>query len=141
MSTQFTREQLLRKEKLETQRVDLGEEGHVFVRQMTGRERDRFEQSLMRSEQMPDGTTKLVQSLEDFRAKLAVNTVCDEQGNNLFEPEDYEMLSRNMSAARLELIINAAQEMNRISQKDRENLVKNSETAPNDDFISGSAEN
>lgn len=141
MSTQFTREQLLRKEKLETRRVDLGEEGHVFVRQMTGRERDRFEQSLMRSEQMPDGTTKLVQSLEDFRAKLAVNTVCDEQGNNLFEPEDYEMLSRNMSAARLELIINAAQEMNRISQKDRENLVKNSETAPNDDFISGSAEN
>lgn len=141
MSTQFTREQLLRKEKLETRRVDLGEEGHVFVRQMTGRERDRFEQSLMCSEQMPDGTTKLVQRLEDFRAKLAVNTVCDEQGNNLFEPEDYEMLSRNMSAARLELIINAAQEMNRISQKDRENLVKNSETAPNDDFISGSAEN
>ena len=127
--TVLTREGLLVKEELTTQKVELGKDICVYVRQMTGRERDRFEQSLFKEAKDAKGNVELVRSLEDFRAKLAVNTVCDEKGENLLQPGDVVTLSKHMSAAKLELIINAAQKLNRISQEDKENLVKNSEAA------------
>lgn len=119
------REKLLTKEELKVEKVFLNKKDFVFVRQMTGRERDRFEQSLMREVKDDKGNVDYERSLEDFRAKLAVNTLCDENGNNLLNPEDYPTLSQNMSARTLELIINAAQKLNRISEADREGLVKN----------------
>ena len=136
----LNRDILLKKEVLKIKKVDLGDEEFVFVRQMTGRERDRFEQSLMYEKRDKRGNITFERSLEDFRAKLAVHTVCDEAGNNLLQPEDYPTLSQNMSAARLELIVNEAQELNRISAVDRENLIKNSEAAQSGDSISDSVE-
>jgi hypothetical protein len=129
----LTREQLLIKEELKKEKVDLGNDTFIYVRQMTGRERDRFEQSLMRERKGKGGIVDFERSLEDFRAKLGVNTICDENGNNILRPEDYPVLSQNMSAAKLELIINKAQELNRITETDKENLLKNSEAAPTDD--------
>lgn len=122
----LTREMLLQKQVLKIERVDLGDDEFTFVRQMTGRERDRFEQSLTKEVKRPNGKVEFERALEDFRAKLAVNTVCDEEGNNLLRPQDYPVLSQNMSAERLERIVNKAQELNRISEEDKENLVKNS---------------
>lgn len=122
----LNRADLLRKEELKTEKVDLTDGEFVFVRQMTGRERDRFEQSLRKEVKTKEGID-FETSMEDFRAKLAVNTLCDEEGNNLLQPEDYDLLSQNMSAARLEEIINKAQELNKISNKDKDALVKNSE--------------
>jgi hypothetical protein len=130
MALLLKRNQLLTKEELKIEKVDLGKDEFVYVRQMTGRERDRFEQSLMKEVKQADGEVNYERSLEDFRAKLAVNTICDEKGNNLLEPDDYPTLSKHMSAARLELIVNKSQDLNRISQKDKENLVKNSDGAP-----------
>lgn len=118
------REDLLKKEELKTVKVDLGKGDFVYVRQMTGRERDRFEQSLLKQVNKK-GQIVYEQSLEDFRAKLAVNTICDSEGNNLLNPEDYGTLSQHMSAARLERIVEVAQELNKITDKDKENLVKN----------------
>lgn len=135
----LTREQLLKKDILKVERVDLSAEEHIFVRQMTGRERDRFEQSLIKEVTNKKGRITYQRSLDDFRAKLAVNTVCDDKGNNLFEPTDYGTLSMNMSAAKLELIVNKAQELNKISEEDKEGLVKNSESDLSDDSISDSA--
>lgn len=125
----LTRNDLLKKEDLKIERVEMGGGDYTFVRQMTGRERDRFEQSLLVEKKEKSGAITFERSLEDFRAKLAVQTVCDEQGTNVFESNDYETLSQNMSAARLELIVNAAQRLNRISEADKENLIKNSEGA------------
>lgn len=119
------REKLLTKEELKVEQVFLNGEDFIYVRQMTGRERDRFEQSLMREVKDEKGNVDYERSLEDFRAKLAVQTVCDEEGNNILNPEDYPALSQNMSAKTLELIINTAQKLNRISDSDREGLVKN----------------
>lgn len=134
------RDQLLKKEDLKIEQVMLDGDDFVFVRQMTGRERDRFEQSLVREVKDEDGNIKdYERSLEDFRAKLAVNTLCDEQGKNLLRPEDYAILSQHMSAARLERIINVAQKLNRISEKDKDALVKNSEGGPAADSVSDSA--
>lgn len=137
----LTRESLLRKEKLRKEKVELGRGEFVFVRQMTGRERDRFEQSLLKEVMDTKGQFEFKRSLDDFRAKLAVYTICDEEGNNLLRPEDVPILSQNMSAARLELIVNKAQELNRISEGDRENLIKNSEAVQSANSTSDSVEN
>jgi len=115
---------LLKKEDLTIEKVNLGKDEYVFVRQMTGRERDRFEQSLIKeNKNAPGGYDK---ALDDFRAKLAVCTVCDGAGKLLLGPLDYSLLSQNMSAARLEKIVNKAQKLNAITEVDKEELVKNS---------------
>lgn len=137
----LNREELLSKQKLEIRRVDLGTEGSVFVRQMSGRERDSFEQSIIRTSTGPDGELVMERNLEDFRAKLAVRTICDEEGNLLLREQDAATLSMNMPASQLELIVNAAQELNGITKKDRENLVKNSEPGQSGNSTSDSAGN
>lgn len=136
----LTRNELLIKEVLKKEKVDLGDDKFVYVRQMTGRERDRFEQSLLKEKKGKGGAVDYERSMEDFRAKLAVNTVCDEEGNNILKPEDYPTLSQNMSAAKLEAIINKAQELNRITEQDKEGLLKNSAGAQSADSTSDSQE-
>lgn len=137
----LSRDELLRKRKLEVRRVDLGPGESVYVRQMCGRERDSFEQSIIRTTTGPDGELVMERSLEDFRAKLAVRTICDEEGNLLLKEEDVEALSTRMPAAQLEMIVNAAQELNGITRKDRENLVKNLEPGQSGNSTSDSAGN
>jgi len=135
----LSRNALLAKEELEKVRVDLGGGNSVYVRQMTGHERDNFEQSLLKEVKDNKGAVTYERSLGDLRAKLAVVTVCDEEGKLVFLPEDYTLLSRNMSAAKLEKIVNAAQKLNAISEEDKEALVKNSVAVPdgnsNSDFV------
>lgn len=136
------RKKLLAKEELEIVKVSLNKNDFVFVRQMTGRERDRWEQSLRTK--LRDKKGKVIDyqmNLDDFRAKLAVKTVCGEKGTLLLEDGDYEKLSQNISAATLEKIINAAQEINKISEEDKDALVKNLEGAQSADSTSDSAEN
>jgi len=121
------RKKLLEKEKLEVVQVDLGNEEFVFVRQMTGRERDRWEQSLIKEIKDEEGNVERYQrSMDDFRAKLVVNCVCNDKGENLLQHEDFELLSQNMSARKLEKIVNVAQKLNKISEEDKEALIKNS---------------
>jgi len=109
---------------------------------MTGHERDVFEQSLVKKIRDKKGVvTSYEQATEDFRAKLAVMTLCDESGAPILESKDYPLLSRNMSAKRLETIINKAQELNKISEEDKEELVKNSSAVQEDGFSSDSVEN
>ncbi len=135
------RSSLLKKEELTVKKVALGGEDFVYVRQMTGRERDRFEQSLIREKPGAEAGGDVVyeRSLEDFRAKLAVNTICTAEGDNILEPKDYPTLSQHMSAARLEVIVNAAQKLNKISEDDKTKLVKNSSGALSADSTLDSA--
>jgi hypothetical protein len=136
------RKKLLEKEKLEIIKVDLGKDEFVYVRQMTGRERDVFEQSLLKKNKDSKGNTiGYEQATEDFRAKLAVVTVCDEEGKPILQPGDYAILSQNMSAKRLEMIINVAQKLNAISEEDKEGLVKNLGAVQDGNSSSASAEN
>ena len=134
----LNRKSLLEKQELQTQKVDLGDD-YIYVREMTGRERDNFERSLRKQVKRGDKTDYEV-SLEDFRAKLVVNTACDEKGDAIFQPSDYSMLSKNISAKRLMTIADAASELNGITEDDREDMVKNSEAAPSGNSSSASAE-
>ena len=135
------RNQLLKKEELEIVEVVLGNDEKVFVRQMTGRERDRFEQTLVREVKDKKGNVTYEKTTEDFRAKLAVCTVCDGAGKLIFEVSDYSLLSQNMSAARLEKIVNAAQKLNKITEDSKEDALKNSDAGETGNSTSDSAEN
>ncbi len=136
------RDGLLKKEKLEVVQVDLGDGSHVFVREMTGRERDTFERSMyfVTDDDKSKGGVKLERRLGDFRAKLAVCTICDAEGELILKPEDFEQLSMNMSAAKLERIVNVASPLSKISEEDKDALVKNSEAGQAGNSSSDSAE-
>jgi len=137
----LNRVELLQKEELEKVEVKLAEGQIVYVRQMTGHERDSFEQSLLKEVKNTKGeVTGYDRALNDFRAKLAVATVCDENGKAVFLPEDYKLLSINMSAAKLEKIVNVAQKLNAISEQDKEEILKNSVVGQADNSSSDSAE-
>lgn len=142
MSILLDRRALLSKEKLEIVKVELDKDEYVYVKQMTGRDRDYFEQSLIVEKKNEKGEViGYDRATEDFRAKLAVITICDENGKLLLQPGDFRTLSENMSAARLDKIINAAQEINKISEVSKENLLKNSEGDQVANSNSGSVEN
>lgn len=93
--------------------------GSVFVKMMTGSDRDRWE------------STHFANPTKDVRARLAVFTVCDEAGNPLFTETDLEALGRK-SVAPLQRIFNAALKLNRISKSDVDELEKNSGAIPSD---------
>jgi len=137
----LTREQLLTKETPKIQKVDFDNGEFVFVRQMNGRARDRFERSLMREVKDRKGGITYKQSVEDYRAKLAVYTVCDEAGELLFKPEDYPSLSESILAIKLDKITSASNEINGITEAEKEAMIKNSEIGQIEENSSVSADN
>jgi hypothetical protein len=142
MSELLNREALLAKDTLEIVKVELNETQHVFVRQMTGHERDVFEQSLVRKNRDTKGNVVgFDQATEDYRAKIAVVTVCNEEGILLFKPNDYALLSKMMSAKKLEAIVKVAQRINAIAEEEKELLAKNSDAVPDGSSSSDSVEN
>ncbi|MGD9163064.1 MAG: hypothetical protein PVG39_31960 [Desulfobacteraceae bacterium] len=132
---------LLQKDTLQIKKVELGGDDYVFVREMTGRERDNFEQSLMKEVRDTKGRRDYQSNLQDFRAKIAVNTICDENGSLILSMSDYEMLSKNMSASKLQRIVDEAQGLNKITDEDREEMTKNSSGGQAANSTSGSAKN
>lgn len=141
MSELLSRDLLLQKDDLQIEKVELSR-GHVFVREMTGKEKDIWEQSMLKQTGGGGrGKVEYETTLEDFRAKLAVVTVCDSEGNLLFKPTDVKLLNASMSASNMEKIVNVAQRLNAISEKDKDELLKNSEADQENSSSSGSAEN
>jgi hypothetical protein len=137
----LNRDGLLKKRQMKIVRVDLEDDEYVFVKQMNGTARDKFEQSLSEAVKKKDGTTEYERRIDNFRAKLAVCTLCNEYGELLLSKDDIELLSDNMTAAALDAITTKAQELNKISEKDKEAMVKNSVAVPSGDSTSGSVEN
>lgn len=135
------RSKLLAKETLKIEKVELGNDEFVYVRQMTGREKDRWEASLLKT--VPDGKggIKTESNMNDFRAKLVVNTICDENGTLLLNYDDYALLSSNMSADTLDKLVKASQGLNAISEEDKDEILKNSEGGQADSSTSDFASN
>lgn len=121
----LTRKDLLKRDELTIEKVQLSKDSFVYVRQMNGREKDNWEASLLSTVKKPDGSMEPKQNLKDFRSKLAICTVCDENGVLLFKGTDVEELSTNMSAFKLDRIIEVANRLNKVSEKDKKELLKN----------------
>jgi hypothetical protein len=133
------KEELLKRDELTIKKVEFSNGDFVYVREMTGRERDTFERSLLKEVKGKNGEVDYQRNLEDFRAKLAASTLCDENGNLLLKFNEHPKLSQSMSASRLEKIVNVAQKINSISEEDKEGLVKNSEGGQKGNSTSDSA--
>ncbi len=87
--------------------------GEVFIRTMTGGERDQFEASWRQNR------------TDDIRARLAVATLCDEDGHLLFTAADVPGISAKSSKA-LDRIFAASTAHSGLTDKDVEELRKNS---------------
>lgn len=138
---QLNRKALLKRE-LDIVQVDLGNDEFVYVKQMSGRDRDLFDKSLTKEIKNDKGEVeRFERDLDGFRAKLAVVTVCDEKGELLLSPEDVETLNKNMGLRRLEKIADAASKLNKLGLAAKEELTKNSEAAQSGSSNSGSVKN
>ena len=104
--------------------------GDVYVRGMTGADRDKFEASIVQT-RGKDQTLNMV----NIRAKLASMTICDEKGNRIFTETDVKDLS-NKSAHALQRIFVVAQKLSGIGDDDVKELAEGLQENPLDDSAS-----
>ncbi len=104
--------------------------GSVFVKGMTGFERDRFESSIVEMR----GKKQNV-NMENIRAKLACYTICDEDGKRLFNDTDISTLAKK-SASALQRVFELAQKLSGIADDDIDSMLKNSESDQQEDSVS-----
>jgi len=100
--------------------------GHVFVRGMTGAERDAFEASLV----VGRGKSRDV-STANIRAKLVARCLVTEQGERLFTDAEADALGA-VRADVLTPIFSVAQRLSGVSDEDIDELGKRSEKASSD---------
>lgn len=127
--TLLSRDQIRNSQDIVVERVAVPEwGGAVMVRAMTGTERDAFEQSLV----VGHGRAQRVQ-LHNVRARLCSITIIDPATNRrMFTDRDVEWLGTKSSAA-LDRVYEVAARLSKITDKDVEELVGNSESGPSDD--------
>jgi len=119
----LSRDAILQAQDIEVVAVNVPEwGGHVFVRVMTGRERDAFEASITAG-----GKEKT--NMVDFRARFAVMVICDEEGERLFDAKDIDALTKK-SAAALDRVFEVGKKINRIGEEEQQALVANFDQAP-----------
>jgi hypothetical protein len=112
----LTKDTILGASDLPTEEVPVPEwGGSVFVRTMSGMERDAFEQSIVDSKK---------RGLVNVRARLAVQVVCDSTGARIFTDTDADALGKKSGKA-LDRIFDVAQRLSGIGAKDVEELEKN----------------
>lgn len=119
----LTREQILQADDLPKQPVPVPEwGGEVYVRTLTGHERDAWEAECV----LFDGrkATTNMDALNRTRARLCARCICDETGKRLFTDEDIEALGAK-SAAALDRVYEVAAKLNKVSKEDLEELAKN----------------
>lgn len=113
------REQIFAAQDLPSKAVPVPEWGlEVFVRSMTGAERDQYEQDLLAA-RGADGKVNLA----NVRARLVAFCTVDAEGKRVFANEDIPALGAK-SAAALDRVFAAASALNGIGQKDVDELGK-----------------
>ena len=126
--TLLNRESILQADDLPKELVDVPEwGGAVYVRSLTGAERDRFESSMIKQR----GKNQQM-NLDNIRAKLAVLTVCDEEGKRIFSSADIDELSKK-SAAALDRIFAVARRLSGLGEDDVKELAEGLKDDPLED--------
>ena len=124
----LSREAILQADDIEIRKVEIPEwGGYVYVRGMTGKERDDYEASLVKQR----GRDTQV-NMRNARAKLVVLCAVDEQGNKLFSEGDIAKISRK-SAKAIDRIFTVARELSGITEDDMEELTENFDETDTDD--------
>lgn len=116
----LTKDQILGIKDLQIEKVEVPEwGGYIFVRGMTGAERDLFESSVVDIR----GSSQKINMI-NVRAKMVSLTACDENGNRLFDDADVIELGKK-SASALQRIFDTAQRLSGLSKEETSVLEKN----------------
>ena len=118
----LTRDQLLQPRALPRESVPMpewGEGEEVWVRTISGTERDAFEQASIEVR----GKSREA-NLRNIRARLCVLCMCDEQGKRILEDKDAEAFGAQPAPV-LDRVFEVAQRLNGLGAKDVEALAKN----------------
>ena len=123
----LTREQILAATDIKIEAVDVPEWGGVvYVRNLKGRARDKFEGSRFR---MKGDKVEILH--DNTRANLLALSLCDEQGTLIFTEADIVELGEK-NAAVLDRCFEVAQRLSALRPKDVEDKLKNFEAAQTD---------
>lgn len=130
MAKLLSKAEILQAEDLNHEDVPVPEwGGDVRVRTMTGSERDQFEGYCVSAGKNGVG------GLDNVRATLLSLVLVDEEGERLFTKRDVAALGRK-SVAALDRAFEVAQRLNRLSNRDVEELEENLSKAPGEDSSS-----
>ncbi|MBN8431807.1 hypothetical protein JF535_13195 [Microbulbifer salipaludis] len=130
MSKLLSKAEILGAEDLKHEDVSVPEwGGSVRVRTMTGSERDQFEAYCISAGKSGVG------GLDNVRATVLSLVLVDEQGNRLFSKRDVDALGRK-SVSALDRVFEVAQRLNRLSDRDIQELEENLPKAPGEDSSS-----
>lgn len=125
----LSRDAILGAVDIQTKEVEVPEwEGTVFIKGMTGAERDAFEATNQRNGE---------QNLTNVRARFLVRCIVNEEGTRIFADQDAAGLGKKSSAA-ISRLWEAAAELNGTSDEVQAAMEGNSETAPTEDGAASS---
>jgi hypothetical protein len=123
----LTRDEILAALDVEKELVSVPEwGGDIYIKGMTGAERDKFEASII-SRNGKDATVNML----NIRAKLASLTICDEGGKRLFTEADVMALSQK-SAVALQRVFKVAQRLSGIGDDEVKELAEGVKNDPFD---------
>jgi len=123
----LTKEAILKKKDLPTEEVNVPEwKGKVKVITMTGKQRDAFEMKVYEANE---------KDLGNFRARLCVATIVDENNIPVFTFGDMEALGRKSGRA-IGRVFDVAKRLNGIGDDTIEEIEKNLPKTPGDDLSS-----
>lgn len=123
MSKALTADEILAAEDRELRSVSVPEwGGTVYLRTISGVERDRFEAETFRQDKP---------NYENLRARYLAITLSDEEGNRLFDSKQVSKLGHK-SAPVLDRLFTDAAKMNAMSKGDVDELLGNSESDRNE---------
>lgn len=121
----LTRENILAADDLGRELVSVPEwGGDVYVRGLTGKERDAFEAGMIDQR----GKSQTV-NLQNIRAKLAGLSICDENGKRIFTDADLAALA-GKSAVALNRVFEVARRLSGLGDDDVKELAKELEDNP-----------
>lgn len=127
----LNREDILKATDIPREMVNVPEwGGAVWVKGLTGAERDKFEASII--EQHGNQQTL---HLDNVRAKLCALSICDEDGNLIFNEKDIYALSAK-SASALSRVFMAAKKLSGIGDEEVNELTEGMKR-PFGDSVSG----
>jgi len=134
----LTKDQILNVKDYQIEEVEVPEwGGSVFVRGLTGAERDEYEASMVQFQ----GSKIKSMEIRNIRARMAAYAICDADGNRVFSSSDVLALSKK-SAAALDRIMTVAARLSGMTAEDQELLRKNLPVAApmetSEDFVSDS---
>lgn len=128
---ELSRGVIFQKEDLVTEKLEVPEwDGFVFVKSLTGKERDKFEQTFL------NRSPGKKRDIRGLKALLVVMSTVDSKGGAIFRQEDVEGLNKK-SAAGIDRIFRVAQRLSGLTQEDIDELVVGFDEAPSESSGSG----